>query len=161
MDGHRFTALFEAPGGQPILKAYPDPISKGDPWTIGIGCTGPDVQEGTEWTEAQCWATYYNRYAIAYSEAAQSVGTSCWASLNEQRRAVLTDLAFQMGGAGLDAFQHMLAAIKVGHWDLAQTNLLNSEYARQLKALQSDKSKLTRAEINGQTLLTGEWPAEA
>lgn len=29
------------------LKAYPDPGSGGDPWTIGYGHTGPDVKPGT------------------------------------------------------------------------------------------------------------------
>lgn len=28
------------------LTAYPDPATGGDPWTIGIGCTGPDIFEG-------------------------------------------------------------------------------------------------------------------
>lgn len=150
MDGHRYTALFEAPGGKPILKAYPDPLSKGDPWTISLGITGPDIKEGTEWTEPQCWAAYYNRYAVAFAEAAHIAGTSCWAALNEQRRAVLTDMAFQMGGNGLNDFTHMLTAIKVGHWDLAETHMLNSKYAKQTPS---------RAQTNGQTLLTGEWPA--
>ena len=34
--------------------AYPDPISKGDPWTIGWGSTGPDIVKGLVWTQAQC-----------------------------------------------------------------------------------------------------------
>jgi len=152
LDGHRYTALFEAPGGQPITKAYPDPITKSAPWTIGLGHTGKDVGPDTIWTEDQCWAAFYNDYAAAYGKAAQEAGSSCWAALNEQRRAVLTDMAFQMGGDGLAAFVHMLAAIKVGHWDLAETQMLNSDYARQTP---------NRAQTNAQTLLTGEWPAEA
>jgi GH24 family phage-related lysozyme (muramidase) len=31
--------------------AYPDPGSGGDPWTIGWGSTGPDIVEGTVWTQ--------------------------------------------------------------------------------------------------------------
>jgi lysozyme len=34
-------------------KAYPDPASGGDPWTIGFGSTGPDVRPGTVWTRQQ------------------------------------------------------------------------------------------------------------
>lgn len=30
--------------------AYPDPGTNGDPWTIGWGCTGPDIEKGTVWT---------------------------------------------------------------------------------------------------------------
>lgn len=35
------------------LRAYPDPISKGDPWTIGWGSTGSDVKEGVIWSPAK------------------------------------------------------------------------------------------------------------
>jgi GH24 family phage-related lysozyme (muramidase) len=161
MDGHRYTALFEAPGGKPILRSYPDPISKGNPWTIALGHTGKDIGPDTIWTEEQGWAAFYNDYSIACGEAAHIAGTSCWAALNEQRRAVLADMAFQMGGDGLGAFHHMLAAVKAGQWQEAAAHMLDSDYARELKALQSDKDKPSRAEINAQTLLTGEWPAEA
>ena len=34
------------------LKAYPDPATGGDPWTIGVGHTGPDVHPGLVITEA-------------------------------------------------------------------------------------------------------------
>ena len=33
------------------LTAYPDPATGGDPWTIGVGHTGPEVHEGKEITE--------------------------------------------------------------------------------------------------------------
>jgi len=35
------------------LKAYPDPGSGGAPWTIGYGCTGPDICEGLVWTQPE------------------------------------------------------------------------------------------------------------
>lgn len=35
------------------LRAYPDPGTKGDPWTIGYGHTGADVRPGMEITQAQ------------------------------------------------------------------------------------------------------------
>jgi len=36
-----------------VLKAYPDPASGGDPWTIGVGHTGPDVVKGLVITAAR------------------------------------------------------------------------------------------------------------
>lgn len=33
------------------LDAYPDPATGGDPWTIGYGCTGPDVVAGLTITQ--------------------------------------------------------------------------------------------------------------
>jgi len=35
------------------LKAYPDPGTGGDPWTIGWGSTGPGIGPGTVWTQQQ------------------------------------------------------------------------------------------------------------
>ena len=35
-----------------MLKAYPDPGTGGDPWTIGYGHTGPDVRPGTQITQS-------------------------------------------------------------------------------------------------------------
>lgn len=34
-------------------QAYPDPGSGDKPWTIGWGCTGPDITKGTIWTLQQ------------------------------------------------------------------------------------------------------------
>lgn len=36
-----------------VLKAYPDPGSGGDPWTIGVGATGPGISKGVVWTQQQ------------------------------------------------------------------------------------------------------------
>ena len=36
------------------VTSYPDPGTKGHPWTIGWGATGPDIQPGTIWTMEQC-----------------------------------------------------------------------------------------------------------
>jgi lysozyme len=35
------------------LKAYPDPGTGGDPWTIGWGATGPGIAKGVVWTQRQ------------------------------------------------------------------------------------------------------------
>lgn len=35
------------------LVAYPDPVSGGDPWTIGYGATSPNIIQGTIWTQEQ------------------------------------------------------------------------------------------------------------
>lgn len=38
---------------QCCLTAYPDPKTKGPPWTIGWGHTGPDVYKGLVWSQAK------------------------------------------------------------------------------------------------------------
>jgi lysozyme len=41
------------------LEAYPDPgSSSGDPWTIGWGATGPGIEKGVKWTQAQADARF-------------------------------------------------------------------------------------------------------
>lgn len=38
------------------LRAYPDPGSGGDPWTIGYGATGAGIKQGVVWTLEQAEA---------------------------------------------------------------------------------------------------------
>lgn len=45
------------------LAAYPDPGSGGDPWTIGWGSTGPDIERGTIWTQEQADARFAEHLA--------------------------------------------------------------------------------------------------
>lgn len=35
------------------LKAYPDPASGGEPWTIGFGATGTGIRRGVVWTQQE------------------------------------------------------------------------------------------------------------
>lgn len=53
------------------LTAYPDPGSRdGNPWTIGWGATGPGIQRGTVWTQAQADARF------AQDLAAREIGVN-------------------------------------------------------------------------------------
>ena len=59
-------------------KAYPDPASGGDPWTIGYGSTGPDVRPGTIWTQQQAEERLkadVSRFAAAVSDLIGSTPT--------------------------------------------------------------------------------------
>lgn len=152
MHGHEYTARFEAPGGKPVLHAYPDPLTGGKPWTIGLGHAGDDVHEGDVWTYDRCMATFYNDYAVAESEASRVIWITVWAILSEPRKAVLTDLAFNIGRSRLEGFKHMLEAIRASKWHAAQAELLDSAYAKQVHG---------RANMNAAVLLTGNWPDEA
>lgn len=149
MDGHQYTARFEAPGGKPVTEPYLD--TKGIP-TVGLGHTGPDVKMGDTWTEERCWHAFYQDYAIAETDASHVVGISVWALLNEPRRAVLADMAFNLGKPKLSGFKRMIDAIRTHDWPRARAELLDSQYASDVK---------TRATTNAQVLLTGEWAHEA
>lgn len=127
------------------LEAYQDSV-KGV-WTIGYGCTGPAIGPGVVWTQAQADNEFNRRYAIAQSEALAALGVLTYS--DAVRLAVLTDMAYQMGGNGLAEFRYMLTAIRAEEWPAAQDACLDSLYAKQTPE---------RAERNGNMLLTGEWP---
>lgn len=148
MDGHEYTALFEAPDGKPILAVYPDPLTGAEPYTVGLGHTGPDVKKGDVWTQERCMAAFYSDYAIAQACAHSVIGASCWTALSDPRRAVLTDMAFNIGQSRLAGFKQMLAAIRAGQWQRARDELLDSAYAKQTK---------TRAVRNADVILKGEF----
>lgn len=46
--------------------------------------------------------------------------------LDEARRAVLVDMAYEMGGRGIEGFVHLLAALREGNWEQAAIELGNS-----------------------------------
>lgn len=48
-EGRRVLEYFEGRRND----AYPDPATGGEPITIGVGHTGPEVRLGMQWTEAQ------------------------------------------------------------------------------------------------------------
>jgi GH24 family phage-related lysozyme (muramidase) len=61
--------------GDGTFKAYPDPGSKtGDPWTIGWGSTGPDVKQGTVWTQQQCDERFDREILKYVAEVARAIG---------------------------------------------------------------------------------------
>lgn len=117
----------EAPGGQPVLTAYPDPLSKGPPWTIGFGSTGPEIVEGTVWTPAQC-ATQRD-YDIDEVKDACEANFVWWENLSPERQDVLVNMGYQMGFAGLLNFVNTLGNIAKGAWSAAAVGMRASLWA--------------------------------
>jgi lysozyme len=111
------------------LTAYPDPLSGGEPWTIGYGHTG-DVVEGETCTEDQAldWLTT----DVAFAEMGLDGHLPWWRTLDDPRQDVLCEMAFQLGVAGLCEFTHTLAAVQAGDWQAAHDGMLDSEWARQV-----------------------------
>jgi lysozyme len=136
-------------------RAYPDPLTHGEPWTIGIGYTGPDVGPDTVWTD--------ERIDDAYNKDATRAMAGCVLQLApwfgqldpsgtfnpaNARQCVLVGMAFQMGIDGLLEFQHMLASARDGHWDDAAAAMLDSKWARQTPG---------RASRMSRQLASGDW----
>jgi lysozyme len=114
------------------LDAYPDPLSGGDPWTIGYGHTGPDVHAGLVWTPEQ--ATAALQADIATAENALSAQLPWWTNLDDLRQDVMVNMTFNMGIATLLQFHNTLAAIQAGNWQAAHDGMLASAWAHQVGA---------------------------
>lgn len=75
-------------------------------------------------------------------------GLPWFSKLNGPRQAVIIDMIFNIGIAGLYGFKKMRAAIEAGDFETAAKELLDSKYARQVAY---------RARLNAEMLRTGEW----
>lgn len=75
------------------LTAYPDPVSGGEPWTIGWGATGPDITEGTVWTLAQAEQDLKDRLV----PLANTLMGFLTKPMNANQLGALIDLAYNVG----------------------------------------------------------------
>jgi lysozyme len=126
--------------------AYPDPITHAEPWTIGVGHTGPEVHKGLVWTDAQVLQALEND--INTHDRALFLNAPWAATLDDARKGVLRNMCFNMGWPRLSAFHKFLAAMQSGHWATASAEMENSEWFHQvgLRALRLQKQ-----------VILGEW----
>lgn len=115
------------------LKAYPDPATNGDPWTIGVGHTGPNVRPGLVITEAQ--ADDFLRKDVGRFEKA--VNRLAPITTQDQFDA-LVSLAFNVGEGNL-ASSTLLRMHNAGNYDGA-----SNQFARWNKAAGKVMTGLTR-----------------
>lgn len=81
------------------LTAYPDPATGGDPYTVGYGSTGPEIVQGTVWTQTQADADLTHRLTYEFAPGVQEAVT---VELSAQQMAACVDLAYNIG---VGAFQ--------------------------------------------------------
>jgi lysozyme len=113
-----------------VHRAYPDPLTGGDPWTIGAGHTGPEVVKGLEWDDEQIAAALDQDMAEAEADARALV--PLLDQLSEPRQAVLINMAFNLGRQKLSYFAGFLGAVRDQRWALAASCMLDSRWARQV-----------------------------
>ena len=102
-------------------------------------------------TEAEAEMMFGEDYARAEREAESLMGQQ-WRRLDEVRQAVLIDMAFNLGGAGLAKFRNTLAAVRRGAWHQAAVEMQDSRWARQVGH---------RASRLATMMQTGQWPKES
>lgn len=112
------------------LTAYPDPLSGGEPWTVGWGHTG-GVTPGFVITQGL--ADGLLAADVKRAEAGLHAALPWFVDLDAFRQDVLTNMAFNMGVAGLLTFGRMLTALHLKNWKDAAAEMLNSAWARQVK----------------------------
>lgn len=74
-----------------ILRAY-KPIPT-DPWTVGWGSTGPNIVEGTQWTQGQADADLQNKVAILSNQLSGLIKVP----INDYQYGAIISLAYNIG----------------------------------------------------------------
>ena len=128
-----------------IPHAYQDSLGY---WTIGVGHL-IDKRKGGKLPEPIIDALLDHDIR---SHCAPLYDALPWLSrLDETRQAVLCDMAFNLGVAGLLKWKNTLAMVERGDYAAAARAMRNSLWARQVK---------TRAVRLSRMMETGEWPSD-
>jgi lysozyme len=109
--------------------AYPDPLTKGEPYTIGRGHTGPEVHAGLVWDAAQEEFAYQLDKASAWQACVDHF--PWFGHLNDARQAVLWSMMFQMGPTRVLKFRDTLDAVRDERYAHAAECMRQSVWARQ------------------------------
>ena len=70
---------------------------------------------------------------------------SWWTDLTSPRKAVLIDMAYNLGVDGLLKFKGMIAALENSAWDQAANEMLDSEWAKQTGSRATDDAAIMRS----------------
>lgn len=117
------------------LRPYRDSVGK---LTIGVGRNLEDV--GISRQEAMGMLSN----DIARASADLDRVFPWWTQLSEARQRALCNMCFNLGLTRLMGFQRMLAALQVGHFDEAASEMLSSKWAKQVGARATRLATLMR-----------------
>jgi GH24 family phage-related lysozyme (muramidase) len=117
--------------------AYPDPATQGPPWTIGWGCTGPDIGPGTIWTRAQAQSELTKHVCYFYTQLLKlSPGL---ANAQDRRAAAVVSFAYNCGLGNyristfkkrVDAQDWSGAAVEILKWNKAAGRVMRGLVVR-------------------------------
>ena len=113
------------------LSAYPDPLSGGEPYTIGYGHTG-GVHVSEVWTQEEAETTLLQDIAVAEQSLDRSL--PWWRELDDVRQDALCNMCFNLGISRLLGFHNMLVDLQANDYDGAASEMLDSKWAVQVGA---------------------------
>lgn len=79
------------------LRAYPDPATGAEPYTVGYGATGPNIGPDTEWTQAQADTDLVVRLDALNTRITPAIRVR----ITQQQRAALVSLGYNIGASAL------------------------------------------------------------
>jgi lysozyme len=79
------------------LSAYPDSGTGAAPWTIGYGATGPEIVEGTTWTQEKA----DNDLAARLNTLGEHIDAVVHVDINDNQKAALCSFAYNVGMGNL------------------------------------------------------------
>lgn len=97
--------------------------------TIGVGIL-VDSRRGGGITQEESRYLLRNRIASKIDDLDRHL--PWWRQLSRARRRVLINMCFNLGIGGLLGFVHTLESVRVGQYEIAAQQMLESEWARQV-----------------------------
>jgi lysozyme len=125
-----------------VLNAYQDHLGY---WTIGYGRL-IDKRKGGGITEGEAAMLLENDIDRKLDSLRDAL--PWFDNINDQRKAVLLNMAFQMGVSGLLKFKNTLASVEAGDFEDAAARMLKSKWAQQTPV---------RAKEMAAQMRTGQW----
>jgi len=81
------------------LRAYPDPATGAEPWTIGYGATGPGIRPGAVWTQEQAEEDLRKRVI----DLAAFIDREINIILTDEELAALISFTYNVGKGAFDS----------------------------------------------------------
>ena len=113
-------------------------------WTIGVG---RNIQTNGL-SDDEIELLLHNDIQTATADAEAWAGADCWTTLDEPRKAVIINMAFNMGAPTLAKFKNFREAVRNRDYPQAAAEMLDSRWARQVGG---------RANELAERMKTGEW----